>query len=130
MFGIDFPTQAGEMDIDDIVERGRAIRLAPYLTGQHLPGDHLPLVPYQATEEIEFPWCEINFFSISPGLPRSKIEGEISHLMSHRFIPRGSAMKRPHPGQKFREGEGLHQIIVRTRVQAPNPVFNLIAGCQ
>ena len=51
---IDFFSEAGDMDIDDVVEGRRPLRLLPYVLGQHFARHDLPVVAKEIFDNFKF----------------------------------------------------------------------------
>ncbi len=118
------------MDIDHIVERGRAGGFLPDIAGEHLTRHHLVLVAEEVFEERKLTQREIDDL-VPPGHPA----GDQVHLQVPRFqaedlIHPTPAEQCPHAGEKFWKGKRLDEIIIRTTVQSQHAVLDRVFGGQ
>ena len=74
-----------KVHIDHIVERRRAVRLAPHFACNHLPGHRFVVMLRKKCEEIEFARCQRNLARPTCHSTRLHIEREITDLRPQRL---------------------------------------------
>ena len=58
----------------------------------------------------------------------SQIQFQVSQLQPNGLIAAHSSQARPNPCQEFREGKGLHKVVVSTAIQTLHAVVDGVAG--
>jgi hypothetical protein len=121
---VDFAANTSNINVDDI---GHGIEMEiPYVLQQHRAWNHLTFVANQIFEELEFSWQQFDFSPGAARRSRHEVEVEVTHAQ-HRFFDDGIAAsgESVDPGQQFREGERLDQVIIAAGAQAAHPIVDL-----
>jgi len=79
---IELPTEADDLRIDDIIERGLPGGLFPDVPRQHLPRDHPALAGKKIFEELEFASSEFNRLAAACDGPLRHVHFEIRQTES------------------------------------------------
>ena len=116
---VDFPAQAGHMDVDDIVERSVAAGFFPDVAGQHLAGDDVALVPHQILQKLELAGGKVQRLAGAGNGAADHIHFKIPDAQSRAGLRGASATQRADASQQFGKRKGLHQIVVGARYPRP-----------
>lgn len=127
---IEFPAKVRDVNIDDVVQGCRAMRLPPNLLGQHRTADRLSLMSQKAGEKIELPWREGDLAVRPRHAPRSQIKSQIRDLPARSVPGCGATKQDAHSRKKFREREWLDQIVVSAALQSMDAILHGIARGQ
>ncbi len=92
------------------------------------PGDDPPGVAGKEVQQLELPGREIHRGVGHPQDTGVHIKGELAQPPQAAGEPRAAPDQGPYTGQQFRNGEGLHQVVVGTPVQSTNPVLHGVPG--
>src|ERR1700730_16846383 len=119
---VDFPTQAADLNIDDI---GLWIKvIIPERLEQHSPGDHLPLVPHRVFEKAELARLKRDrpTRTLRPSCPQ--IESQIGDPKLASVLSRRAATEQCfYPRKQLGQSKRLGQIIVTATTQPPHPLI-------
>ena len=102
----------GEMNIDHIIKRCRAIRFSPNLTRNHLPRHRLIVMMPEKREQIEFARRQTNLPRSTQDATRLQIEREIADLLPKRIGKIHSPQQRANARKQFRKRKRFDQIII------------------
>ncbi len=113
------------MDVDDVGAGIEAV--IPDRLGQHRPGDDMAGVPHQVGKQLELLVEKLDLPPVAGRGAAEQVEAQASDLQPGSSLAPGSraAHDRLQPGDQLVKGEGLGQIIVRSRPEALDPVVHL-----
>ena len=105
-----------EVNIDHVVERCCAIRLAPHFTCDHLPRHRFIVMLREKREQIEFARRQCNLSRSAHDPTRLHVKGEITDLLSQRISGVDSSQQSANTREQLSKGKRFDQIIVRSGV--------------
>src|SRR4051794_25605539 len=83
---VQFPSEAGDMHINDVVDWRGAPRLLPHIAGKHLARDNGPLASNQIFQQVVFSGREINQRAASGHRTGGHIDREIAEREGRRAL--------------------------------------------
>src|SRR4051812_16110253 len=92
--GIHLLTEAGHLDVDDVVQRRGTSRLFPDLPCQHFSRNQMPLMAQQVFEELELTRGQVEEALPTDGAACDQIHLEVRRLQAKRFQGSASAQQR------------------------------------
>src|SRR5262245_61907698 len=104
---VDLPAKAGDLDVDDVVERNGVGGLLPDVPGERGARDDLPLVAEQELEQLELAGRQVHRAPAARDAPLHQIQLEIRVAQTHWIGRTPAAAQRADPGEELGEGEGL-----------------------
>jgi hypothetical protein len=126
---IDLAPQMRDVHIDYVVERCYAMDLMPYILGEHVSCDRLPLMTREIAEEVEFFRCERDLACATPCSALRLIDHEIAHAPVQR-VGLGPPYQSPHTRRELGKGKRLDEVVVGATVQPKHAIFDGVARRQ
>src|SRR6185312_5403648 len=123
---IQLAPEAVDVDLDN-VRRSFPVRF-PQVFAEHFTCDDLAVVAHQEFEQAEFGGGEVDVAVAAGDAAGGKIEVERADLQRRRGARTEAAADRLQPGFQLREGERLHQVIVRSGLQPGDALFHRTEG--
>src|SRR6185437_2573360 len=124
---LQLPAHVVHVDVDDV--RRRLESLAPHLFAQLVARQHLARVLHQVLEQRKLRAGQLDRAAVDPRLARTRVQLQrprLDHLRRRLAAP----AQRPQPRRQLAQRERLHQVVVRPRIQAADPVGNRAARRQ
>src|SRR5262249_23881354 len=125
---IHFTAQAAHGHVHDI--RVTSEVHVPDLLGNERSGEHLPRMPCEEGEQGELLGGQIEALASASHFETEEINRQISDTDHIRLRGQTAPQEGPYAGEEFGKGEGLHQVVVRSKLQALDAVVQPITRRQ
>ena len=93
-------------------------------------GEQAPLVEHEILQDRVLLGCQLHLLVANVQLPAAGVERDRPRGQHGRPIEKMSPRKCSDPGHHLTQREGLHQVVVGTRLQAQHAVVERVAGGQ
>jgi hypothetical protein len=130
LIGIDLPPQAGDVHVDDVVERCGTGGLSPDVSRQALARDHLALMSQQVFEQLELTRGELHRMSAAQDLARNQIQLQIRGGQPGELRGAPAPDECANPRHELRERERLDHVVVGARVETEHTILERVARRQ
>src|SRR5712691_7775616 len=117
--------KVGDVLIDHV--RRRIVGEVPDVLQDVGPGEDLSRMAHEQLKQRKFLWGEHDLFLPPPHPPAGRFETKLPHDQGGGSILMTAPNERSDAGTELREAEGLHQIVVSSRVQASHAVVDPVS---
>src|SRR5438128_5322193 len=115
---VDFASKVGDVDINHVVQRRRAVRFTPHVLCEHLPCDRVSVIAHKISEEVELARREGNYLCAALHPTILHVQREVADLLAERLSVPNPPEQCCDTREQFGKRERLHEVIIRSAVEA------------